>query len=162
LTIGEAIAAYWAQHVRPRIEPLKVPTAQSDVIRAALRSLLSLYHGELASRIGAMNLRVIRGTMVEEGLARTTINRRVKYIVAAFKWLASNDLVPVEAWHKLLTIDALRHGQTTAREPKPVRPVEDEHVEAVLDHSLRPGLGSCKSTKLKIMKNLAICNGSFI
>jgi hypothetical protein len=134
LDVGECVARYWAEYVRPRFEPLKVSTAQGDNYRAAFRPLLAFYNSELASRFGAKDLRIVRDKMVEEGLARSTINRRIKRIVAMFKWCASHELVNVSVWHKLLTVDALRRGQITAREPSPVQPVDDARVEAVLPY----------------------------
>lgn len=72
--------------------------------------------------------------MVATGLARTTVNERVKRIRRMFRWLAANELVPATVYGALKAVDGLRRGETEAREPDPVRPVEISRVEATLPY----------------------------
>src|SRR5262249_8529441 len=49
-------------------------------------------------------------------------------------WGVENELVPATVHQALQAVTPLRRGRTTAPEPQEVRPVPDEHVEAVLPH----------------------------
>ncbi len=70
--------------------------------------------------------------MVEGGLARTTVNQRVRCIRRVFKWAVSEELVPASVLHALQSVEGLRCGRSAARETAPVRPVPEADVEAVL------------------------------
>ena len=48
-----------------------------------------------------------------------------------FKWAASEELVPSAVFHSLQTVAGLKRGRTDAQETEPVKPVPDEHVDAV-------------------------------
>jgi integrase len=50
------------------------------------------------------------------------------------KWGVGEELVPPSVLHGLQSVDGLRWGRTTAREPEPVKPVDDAVVEATLLH----------------------------
>jgi len=69
--------------------------------------------------------------MIEEGLARTTINAVVVLIRGVFKWGAAQQLVEPSVLHGLQAVNGLRRGRTEARESKPVTPVPQAHIEAV-------------------------------
>jgi integrase len=49
-----------------------------------------------------------------------------------FKWAVENELVPSAVYHGLQAVAGLKKGRTEARETQKIRPVDDEHVEAVL------------------------------
>jgi integrase len=70
----------------------------------------------------------------QRGWARRTINTAVGCIKRLFKWSVAEELVPAAVFHGLLAVDGLRKGRTEARETKPIRPVEDKHVEAILPY----------------------------
>jgi integrase len=52
----------------------------------------------------------------------------------AFKWAASEELIPASACEALRTLAGLRRGRTTAREAAPVGPVDDATVDATIPH----------------------------
>jgi integrase len=70
--------------------------------------------------------------MIDAGLCRKLINRRIDRVKRVFKWAASKELVPAAAYQALRTLAGLRAGRTEARESKPVRPVDPAHVAATL------------------------------
>jgi integrase len=72
--------------------------------------------------------------MIEAGLCLTTINAHVGRIKRMFRWAASNELVPAVVFHGLQTVEGLRRGRSDAREPREVKPVPDDRVDAVLAH----------------------------
>jgi hypothetical protein len=63
------------------------------------------------------------------GLARTTVNARVRRIRQLFRWGASMDLVPVAVFQALATVQGLQRGRTTAPEPKGIASVPVELVD---------------------------------
>ena len=72
--------------------------------------------------------------MIEAGLSRALINKRVRSIVRVFRWAVSEDLIPPKVAEGLRTVEGLRKGFTDAREPRPVGPVTDADIKATLHH----------------------------
>lgn len=131
LTIVEAISRY-VRHVKRYYVKSGRATAEQDCIRSALRFVNQLYGDTLAEEFSPLALKSVRSKMVEAGLARSTINQHVSRIRRMFKWLASEELLPASTWQSLTVVDGLRKGRTNAKEPKPVRPVDEAIVEATL------------------------------
>jgi integrase len=100
----------------------------------ALADAIELYGSTKASQFGPLALRSVRKLMIDSGrLNRRTINDRVARIVAAFAWAVSFEMIASEVLVALQTVKGLRAGRRDGlREPTPVRPVEDEDIEAVL------------------------------
>ncbi len=69
--------------------------------------------------------------MIDSGLCRNEVNKRVRHLVRAFKWAVSEEMVPPAVHQALQTVPGLRRGRTDVRESLPVRPVPDIHVEAI-------------------------------
>ena len=69
--------------------------------------------------------------MIERGMCRSNINKQIGRIKRVFKWAASEELVPGHVYHALQSLAGLRRGRTEARESDPVRPVPQEHINAV-------------------------------
>jgi len=65
---------------------------------------------------------------------RNTINSRIQRIRRCFRWCASQELIPASIATALEMVPDLKSGRTTARETKPVRPVEIEAVIATLPY----------------------------
>jgi hypothetical protein len=131
LTIADATARYWAGYVEPRYGQGK-GTDQLQNVRAALRPMLKLFEQLPAAKFGPVALEAVRNEMIASGLARSTINDRVKRIRRMFRWLTARELLPESVYRSLKTLDGLRRGESAARETDPVRPVAPKRVEAVL------------------------------
>jgi integrase len=72
------------------------------------------------------------------GWARKHVNAAVGCVKRMFKWAVAEELVPPAVYHGLQAVEGLRKGRTDARETEPIRPVEEEHVEAVLPLLTKP------------------------
>jgi integrase len=83
-------------------------------------------------QIGPLALKAVRQTMIDHDLCRRHINQRINRIRRVFKWGVENEIVPPGVLHALQAVAPLKKGRTTARESEPVKPVPDEHVDAVL------------------------------
>jgi integrase len=69
--------------------------------------------------------------MIDSGLCRSEINRRIGRVVRAFKWAVSEELVPPSVHQALQTVSGLRRGRADVRESEPVRPVPEAFVDAI-------------------------------
>lgn len=131
------------------------PTGEVESFRQLGRLLVSLNGDEPAAEFGPLKLRRCREWMIRGGWVyrdpadehrqkqarpwcRTTINRQVRRIRTLFKWAASMELVPPTVPAGLATVPGLRHGRTDAAESEPVKPVDEGHVEATLEHMPPP------------------------
>ncbi|MEI8372368.1 MAG: site-specific integrase [Planctomycetota bacterium] len=112
-------------------------TKEYVCMKYALRPLRSLYGDSNVADFGPLALKAVRQHMVDADLSRGVINNRVNRIKRFFKWAASEELVPAAVYQAVQSLSALRFGRTEARETEPVRPIDDEWVEAVLP-SLSP------------------------
>lgn len=108
------------------------PTGETVIYRAAIKPLRELYGHTLARDFGPKALKAVRARMIEAGLCRQEINRRVGKLRRVFRWGVAEEIVPPSVAHALAAVDPLSKGRTAAREAKPIRPVPDEHVDAVL------------------------------
>ena len=102
-------------------------------IKLALGVLRRLYGDTLARDFGPLALQTIRNRMVADGWSRTYTNAQVGRLKRAFKWGASQELIPPSVFHGLQAVGGLRQGKCDARETDPVRPVPEEWVEATIN-----------------------------
>lgn len=133
LTVTELCARYWRfakGHYRKRGKG----TSELDNIRYALRPLRELYGNSDVSDFGPLALKALQVRMIETGLSRGVINSRIGKIKRVFRWAVSEELAPASLMHALSSVMGLQKGRTKAREAAPVRPVEDEVVEATIPH----------------------------
>ena len=134
LTVAELCAAYRdhaAIYYRRRDGS---PTGEVPSIDYSLKRVEELYGTTRARAFGLADLKTVRQTMIQAGLARTTINQRVARIVRMFGWAADELMVPPETYGALRALRALKQGRSDAREPKPMRPVPQAVYEATLPH----------------------------
>jgi len=133
LTIVELLAAY-NSHAQRHYRKIGKPSREHLCVRAVLRRIRRLYGNTLASEFGPLALKSLRQQMIDDGLARSTINMNVARIKRMYRWAASEELLPVTAYQALATVTGLQRGRTEAREPAPIPPVSDEVVEATVPH----------------------------
>jgi integrase len=110
------------------------PSREYENYIAAMKSPRRLYGSAPAITFGPKALKVVRDDLVRSGLCRNVINRRVARIKQIFKWAVSNELIPASVHQALATVPGLRKGKSAARESKPVRPVPEKQIRAVLPH----------------------------
>ena len=110
-------------------------TREAEIITHTLKRFVQpLYGRTLAIDFGPCALKNVREKMIEAGHSRGVINKNVDRIRRMFRWAASEEMIPVTVHQALTTVAGLRKGRTTAREPKPVLPVEAPLVDATLPH----------------------------
>jgi integrase len=104
----------------------------------ALRPLRRLFGRSDAAEFGPRSLKEVREAMVAKGWCRSHVNMQTGRVKRMFKWAVSNEMIPATVFHSLQSVDGLRSGRTKAPESKPVKPVPEEMVEAVLPHVSSP------------------------
>jgi integrase len=114
---------YYRKDGRPTTEPVN--------IRLALRPIRQLYGLTPACDFGPRALKTVRQAMIDAGLCRNECNKRTRIVVRLFKWGVEQELVSPSVLQGLKAVAGLRKGRSAARESEPVRPVEDELVDAV-------------------------------
>jgi integrase len=135
-TVNEMILAY-VRHADAYYTMDGRPTKEPQDIRFALRPLRKLYGDRPAREVGPLAIKAVRQVMIDSGLCRNEVNKRVGKIKRAFKWAVSEELVPPSVYHGLQAVSGLRHGRADVRESKPVRPVPDAFVDAIRPHVSR-------------------------
>lgn len=79
-----------------------------------------------------MRLKSVRSALVDDKLARSTVNGAIGRVRRLFRWGASEELIPGAVWQALASVQGLQRGRTAAYEPEPVGPVADDVVAATL------------------------------
>jgi integrase len=137
-TVNEVILAFW-QHAEKHYRHADgTPTGELDNFRDALRPLRRLYGPTSARDFGPKALRAVQQALVDTGLARATINARIRRIRHVFRWATSVEMLPVAIIQALETVPPLQRGRCDAPESRGVHPVSWEQVEAVLPSLPRP------------------------
>jgi integrase len=132
MTVNAMILAFLTRHADAYYRHADgTPTGEVDNFKDALRPLRRLYGRTLVKDFGPLALKAIRGAMIDDGLARSTINARISRIVRVFAWGVENELVPPSVHYGLKAVPGLKKGRTAAREAPQVKPVPDADMDAI-------------------------------
>ena len=131
---------------------MSAATSELGDYKLSLRPLRELFGPTPAGEFSPLKLKAVRQRMIDAGLSRGVINQRVGRIKRVFKWGVSEELVPESVYRALLAVDGLKAGRSGARETAPVRPVTDEHVDAVLPFLSTPLRGLVRVQRLTGMR----------
>jgi integrase len=107
-------------------------TGEFDNIHCAVRSLKRLYSRTAAGEFRPQDLELVRQAMIQEDLARKTINGRIGRIKRMFRWGTREDLLPPGTYHALAAVEGLKRNRSAARETSPVATVPEGDVEKAL------------------------------
>lgn len=133
LTVSEVILRF-RTHAQDYYRKAGQPTGEHFNIRDALRPVRKLFGHTPAADFGPKRLKEVQAEMVRMGWSRKYINRQINRVRLAFRWAASEELIPAGVVEGLRTVQGLREGRTAARETPAVRPITDDQFEAVLPH----------------------------
>ncbi|MCA9137863.1 MAG: site-specific integrase [Planctomycetales bacterium] len=131
------VTAEFRQHVKTKY-------ANNKTQRCRFNNLCELLDDEYADvpvdEFGPRKLAEIRELLVattnKQGQKNTRryINEQIRSIVKVFRFGVSREIVSANVVVALDTLDPLAHGETDAREPDPVRPVDIEAVRLTALH----------------------------
>jgi integrase len=139
LTVNEVLVAFLRHADGHYIRPDGTRTNEVVEFKLTGRVTRELYGHTPAREFGPLALKAVRQRMIDGGLARTTINARVRRLKHVFKWAAGEELVPVATYQALRCVEGLQKGRTAAPEPEPILPVPLDDVNACLPF-LRPAV----------------------
>jgi integrase len=111
-TVGELVDQYLA-HANEYYRKAGLHTSQYTLIGEAVKAL-DLYDSLPVEQFGPNALRAVRETWIGKGVCRTTVNKYQGLVRGMFKWGVSHQLVPVDVYQTLATVEGLRRGRTTA------------------------------------------------
>jgi integrase len=103
-------------------------------IESALFSLHRLYGPTLAEAFKPVCLDTVVRDYIARGFCRKMVNRYLSYCKRLFKWGVRHEHISGETFYKLLTVEGLRKGRSSARDNPQVHPVEEAIVEATLSY----------------------------
>ena len=109
-TVNEVLLAYLRHAEGYYRRPDGSPTHELAELNVTLRPVRELYGHTPVAEFGPLGLKAVRGRMVEIGWCRTQVNRRVGRVKRAFKWAASEQLIPPSVYHGLQTVSGLGKG----------------------------------------------------
>jgi integrase len=144
LTIVELLAAYLT-HARTYYVKNGQATSEMSWILDSMRPLRRLYGRTPAAEFGPLALKAVREEMIAtgktprrpNGLSRGVINRRIARIKRMFRWATENELLPPSVYHGLASVAGLPKGRCEAKDPPPIGPVPEAHVDAIRPHVAR-------------------------
>lgn len=131
LTVAD-VAARFNEYAKGYYVKNGEPTSEAPLVAAALEHAVAMFGDTPAETFGPLALKTVRQRMVGLGHARTTVNKSIERIRRAFKWAASEELIPAAVVTALSTVAGLSAGRTAAKETAPVLPVDDAVVSATL------------------------------
>jgi integrase len=155
-TILELCAAFW-RHAKEHYVKHGRPTDEQATFKICLKYLKATHRDQVCREFGPLNLKAIRQQMIDSGNSRKYINKQVSRIKLIFKWGVANELVPIETYQRLATLQGLQQGKSKAKETKPVLPVGDEIVEATLPHVPRVIAAMIRLQRLTGMRPEEVC-----
>ena len=133
ISVGQLTLLY-LNHCRQHYVKDGRGTSQICVVRSAMRRLNHLYRDLPAADFSPRMLKAVREKLVDDDLARRTVNEYVGVVRQAFRWAVSEELVPATILLGLQSVRDLQAGRSAAREPEPVRPVPDDRIDLLKAH----------------------------
>jgi integrase len=132
-------------------------TGEVAHVRYSIKPIRELYGEELARDFGPLQLKTVRQVIIDTGICRTEVNRRVRIIVRGYKWAVAEGMIPPSVHHGLQAVPGLRRGRCEVREAKPVRSVPDAFVDAIRPHLSRHVWAMVQLQRLSGMRPGEVC-----
>lgn len=129
-----ALADRYLQHAAAYYRRDGRPTTELGLVENAARRFVELFGDVAANAVTPLNLTAFQEHLVSVGLARSGVNGSVSRVRRMYRWAGSLGLVPAATTHGLELVPGLKAGRSDARESIPILPVDDEIVEATLQH----------------------------
>jgi integrase len=156
-TVDEIILRYLG-HARAYYVKGGVETAEVANVKLSLRPLHARFGALPVLQFGPRALRTVREDLVDSGVSRLEVNRRVGRIRRMFRWAAAEELIPATVVTALATVADLKKGRSTARETEPVRPVPEADVDAVLPFVSKQVKTMIELQRLTAMRPGEVCS----
>lgn len=136
-TVGELCVAFMEHAKEFYRDQSGEQTGEANNYRYALRPLVSLFRNLQCSKLGPSKLTEVRGALAKVHV-RQQVNNNLARIKRVFKWGVSQELVPVDTYLALQTVEGLKRSRSNVKESDPVRPVPIEDFLATLPYLTDP------------------------
>ena len=113
VTVAQLCIAY-VQHARMYYRKNGRETSEVPSIQGSLRPLVKLHGRCRVSEFGPIRLKQVRDSMVEAGIVRKSVNRRIGRIKRMFKWGVENELISGEVLASVNAVAGLRLGRSSS------------------------------------------------
>jgi integrase len=137
ISVGELILAFWHNAEQHYSHEDGTPTGELVNLRYSFRHLRELYATLPAAEFSPLKLKTVRQRMIDAGLCRTLIHKRIGHIVRMYRWAVAEEIVAETVHRAIAAVQGLQQGRTEAHETDAVKPVAVEIVEAALPYMLR-------------------------
>lgn len=125
------LAAKFMVHAQEHYRKDGCITGEVSNFRHAIRDAARLFGKDRVLDFGPRKLKAVRDQMIADGLARNTINDRIRRIRHVFKWGVSEQIVPPSVLVGLQAVSGLQSGRTAAKETEPIGPVPEDRIQAI-------------------------------
>jgi integrase len=130
----DALALKWLAHVDETYRKDGKRTSEYSLALAACKGLHRTLADRLAADMTPEDLRTVRAAWLAKGHALNTIKSYQNRVVKLFGWAVGQSLVVPAVHQALQQVEYLKAGRTTARDPEPRKPANDEQIAAVLPY----------------------------
>jgi integrase len=111
------------------------PTREPDNIEYACKPLVELFAALPPEEFGPLKLIELQNHLIQLNWSRGVINQRIGMIKRMFKWAVARQYISPVLYHGLMAVDGLRRGRSAARETARIKPVDENHVYAILPYT---------------------------
>jgi integrase len=130
IVINELVTAYWDFALGYYVKNGQ-PTRELQALKYSFKPMVDIYGTTMVDSFGPTYLKAVRQYMVDQGLCRSLVNRRINRIRRIFKWGVENELVKSSTLEALRAVAPLKRGRCNVRESDPVKPVSEALVQAI-------------------------------
>lgn len=141
ITVMELAARFWTWAEAYYRRADGTSTRELGNYKTTLKPLKDLYGETLAKDFGPRAFKAIRDSIIAPkrdekgreapGACRHYANQTMNRLKRVFRWGVSEELLSVSVYEALRTVPGLKRGRSEARESEPIRPVTNEHIDAV-------------------------------
>jgi integrase len=97
-----------------------------------IRLWREMYGDEYMANLEHHDMLVLRDALIEQGLSRSTVNRRIGTVKRVIAWALDEDLIYAQTKAELTQVETLKRGRSAAKETEPVKAAPLDEVESVI------------------------------
>ena len=106
----------------------------------SIREFREMYGERFVADLEHHDMLMHRDALIEKGLGRSTVNRRISTVKRMITWALDEDMIPALAKAELTQVSTLKRGRSAAKDGEPVTAAPMDDVDAVIADST-PSLG---------------------
>lgn len=136
-TVGELCLAFMEHAEEFYRDETGNQTGEAANYKYALRPLVKLFRNVKCCQFGPSKLMTVRNELAKVHV-RQQVNNNLARIKRVFKWGVSQELIPVEVFAALQTVEGLKRNRSAAKESEPVLPVPIDDFNKTLAYLTDP------------------------